>query len=156
KELAGRDFSRALSFMMGVDPTLRELAYDWLCGRGTTSDRNERLGVAQDISTTEAAMAALRLLSMLFGRGSRPLIVYVDQYEKLVLDANGERLVDNIGRLRSLVEIIPRANGMLLVAGTEGAWEEMPRDLRDRFGDNLVTLAALSPEEAIDVVRLYL
>jgi len=156
KELAGRDFSRALSFMMGVDPTLRELAYDWLCGRGTTSDRNERLGVAQDISTAEAAMAALRLLAMLFGRGSRPLIVYVDQYEKLVLDANGERLVDNIGRLRSLVEIIPRANGMLLVAGTEGAWEEMPRDLRDRFGDNLVTLAALSPEEAIDVVRLYL
>jgi hypothetical protein len=157
-QVAGRassDFRRIMTFLPGTGELAR-CAYEWLTGRTLAPDDIKKLGVSGPISSPEVGKWAVQLLAVLFRRAGRPLIIYLDQYEKLVLGQDHELAAQNIGRLHSLVEVIPRENGMLVLSGNEDAWAALPPDFRQRFADNVVPFPILTLEEAKQVVCLYL
>ena len=150
----GDDFRRAFSYLQ--EPELAGDAYKWLTGQQVSQKRLTHLGVSGPIADPEAIKTALQLLATLFNRIGRPLFIYLDQYEKLVLNLEKELAVTNAGLLHSLVEGIPRENGMFVIAGNEEAWAALPRDLKGRFAGNVIDLPVLKPEEASEMIRLYL
>lgn len=147
-----RDFRRALSYLL---TDLGDLAYRWLVGYRLAEVELKRLGLSKNIDTPARARAGLQLLATLCGRASTALILCLDQYEKLVLDENG--LDEEIaGQLHTLTEVLPRQDAMLIVSGSNEAWEALPRDLRQRFGYNVVECVGLDLDETVGLVDLYL
>lgn len=150
------DFHYALSYLLSDDVTLAQSAYRWLLGDTTKPDENRKLGVASAIDDDKKAMLALHVLTLVLARAGRPFYVYIDQYERLVLERNASEAAANIGLLHTLVEVIPRENGMLLLSGTTEAWKALPSDLHQRVGTGLVHHPRLTYEDARDVLGLYL
>ena len=155
KEAGGfDDFQRALSYL--TSPQLVNCAYKWLSGQPVTEGEQRQLGVSGSMASDVVAKWGLRLVAALFGAAHEPLIVYLDQLEKLVLGSDGSVSPQKYGELHFLTENIPRASAMLVLSGNEDTWSAMPRDLRARLAGAMVTLPILSVSEAEDLVRVYL
>ncbi|MBF8187720.1 hypothetical protein ITP53_18675 [Nonomuraea sp. K274] len=145
-------FQRALSYL--VRPEFSDAAYDWLCGRSIPPDTARALGVGGRIDDPETCRYGLQLLTTLMTRGGRPFAVVLDQCEKFLLD-DGVPVPANLGLLQSLVEVIPRAGGMLLLVASVAGWEAMPPDLHQRIGPGAHSLLPLEPHEARLVLHVY-
>ncbi|HEY9027263.1 MAG TPA: hypothetical protein VIP05_23425 [Burkholderiaceae bacterium] len=149
-----KDFHRVLGYLLSRD--LGSAAYDWLLNRPVSPELMRRLGVTGPISSASDAKLALQLLVTLFTRSGTPLIIYIDQYEKLVL-VGGKAHDQNVGLMHSLVEFIPRESGMLLMSGNLAAWESLPVDFKQRFPTaNTVEFPILAFGEANLLLRTYL
>lgn len=148
----GADFERALDALL--DPALGQNAYDWLTGNDIDDRTAHRLGVDGPILEPTRARFGLQLLSALCTRVGRPLIIVIDQIERLAL-RSGKPHTPNIGLLHSLVERIPANNGMIILLGNPSAWAAFPLDLQERFGA-LIQTQALSPAEASDILTTYI
>ena len=81
------DFRRALSYLH--DPELGSSASSWLRGSDPGEPALRKLGISGPIATPEDARRGLQLLSTLCGRAGTALIIYLDQYEKLVVGNEG-------------------------------------------------------------------
>jgi hypothetical protein len=155
------DFQRALPCIVGEEPELAKQAYLWLSGQSIEKRYQEMLGVTSLVNGAEMYKSALKVVAGLFERAGRPLLVYIDQYEKLITTSTeGQKptptqITENVGFLRRLVDVLPPQRALLLLAGTDEAWNTLPTDLQDRFGQNVVTLPALTREEAISFVFEY-
>lgn len=145
----GDEFQRALSHLL--NPSLEDAAYAWFTGREPAPDDAERLGVSGPINDRDRCRFGLQLLTVMCARIGRPLIVVVDQCERLVVERP-----DNMGTIHSLVERMPQDNGMLLLAGNEASWRALSPDLRQRFGSNHFSLDVLSPAQARRFLSTYL
>ncbi|MBT6401302.1 pentapeptide repeat-containing protein [candidate division WWE3 bacterium] len=151
------DFYNALSYLS--DPKLNKVAYEWILGNPIELDDRKRLGVSTNIQTAEIAKWAIQLFTTLFARVGQPLIIYIDQYENLLIDKDSNplpQITQNLGILRSLVDVIPRENGMLVLSGNTEAWQALARDLKTRFAQNLVDFSALNLNQAENLVSVYL
>ncbi|MFB4278951.1 AAA family ATPase [Nonomuraea sp. MTCD27] len=144
----GQEFQRALAGLL--EPANEEAAYTWFTGRDLDLAEAERLGVSGPLDDPDQCRFGLQLLTALSTRAGRPIIVVIDQCERLVLDRP-----DNVGLLHSLVERVPQESGMLLLSGSTAAWHALPDDLRQRFGGNHVDTSLISPEEARQVLDAY-
>lgn len=155
-----KDFQRAISYLTSSDAEMSDLSYNWFLGQDINVDDNvdntKKLGVSGSINSDRMAVLALQVLVRLSTRINEPIIIYIDQIEKLVLDKDSRIVERNIGSLQSLVEIIPRQNGMLMLSGNEEAWKAFPLDFRQRFGNNIVKFPILTLEEAKQLIKLYL
>ena len=149
-----RDFQRAFYAMSNAE--LATTAYNWLLGQEISADDTRKIGVCGPITSTDVVKVALQLVFTLFNRVGRPLMLYIDQYEKLVLAQDAMVANQNMGLLQRLVEVVPREKGMFLIAGNMEAWQRLPIDLKMRFGHNIVTFPVLTLPEAKDLIRLYL
>jgi tRNA A37 threonylcarbamoyladenosine biosynthesis protein TsaE len=148
------EFQRALTSLL--DPMLQEAAYDWLTGREIAPTDASRLGVSGPITDPEMCRYGIQLLTAMCARVGQAITVVLDQCERMILDGDGRPAVANIGLLHSLVERVPAENGMLVLAGSEAAWDALPRDFKQRFGANDVGIRALGPEQADDLLSAYL
>ena len=148
-----KDFHRVLGYLLSKD--LASAAYDWLLVRHVSPELMRQLGVAGPISSQLVARWAFQLVVTLFARSGFPLIVYIDQYEKLLV-SDGVLHHQNVGLIHSLVEFTPRENAMLVLCGNDFVWELIPRDLRQRFASHVVEFPAIKYSEALELVRIYL
>src|SRR5262249_27124420 len=81
------------------DRDLKETAFSWLIGDPTLSKETlERLGVLGPIGEQDA-LQALQFLAGLFAFAEMPLLIYLDQIERLVLDVDLQASEQNRGRL---------------------------------------------------------
>jgi hypothetical protein len=150
---AARDFERAVTGLrMGK---LARLAHRYLCGDQLDEDELDRLGVRQPIDSPELALLGLRVMARLFRRAEIPLALYVDQVEGLVLDAEGAEVGENMGFLRSIVEVLPQESAFLVVAGNLDAWRAYHRDVKQRFAEGPIFLPALTEAEAEELIVAY-
>jgi hypothetical protein len=147
------DFVNAFSW---IDSEIGELAHRWLTGDRLEREECRQLGVAGAIDTVETARSGLRLLAALCSRSDRPLIVYVDQYEKLVLEDGGQLNRSAAGAVHTLAEVIPQEDAMLVLSGNDEAWAALPPDLKQRFGPRVVECRGLGLDEAAALAALYL
>jgi Domain of unknown function (DUF4062) len=157
-ELAGivggrEEFQRALTFLL--DPALEEPAYAWLTGRDVTASEASRLGVSGPITDPQLCRYGIQLLVSMCTRIGKPVIVVIDQCERLVLDENAELHMPNVGLLHSLIEAVPRERGMLVLVGSDDAWRALPTDFRQRIGSNDVLAPILTPDQAVEVLTVY-
>ncbi|WP_049567953.1 hypothetical protein [Nonomuraea sp. SBT364] len=149
----GAEFQRALSFL--ANPGFSEAAYDWLCGRPISQEAALALGVRGQLDDPVMCRYGVQLLAALITGSGRPFMVVLDQCEKFLLE-DGDPIPANAGILQSLVEVIPRAGGMLLLVTSEAGWECMPPDFHQRIGAGAVRLLPLTPEEASLVLSAYI
>ncbi|MFI7706200.1 hypothetical protein [Nonomuraea sp. NPDC049480] len=149
----GPRFQRALSFL--IRPEFSDAAYDWLCGRPIELDAAHALGVGDQIDDPLTCRYGLQLLATLVTRSGRPFALVFDQCEKFLLD-DGIPVPANLGLLQSLCEVVPRVDGLLLLAASEAGWQAMPPDLHQRIGPGAVHMLPLAPEDARLVLRVYL
>lgn len=162
RENVGKEenFQNILPYLLRND--LAGSARSWLIGETLTDEELRMLGVSANITTPGVARWGLRFLATLFGRGGRPLIVYIDQYEKLVVKVDKARtktlLTENIGVLRAVVDELSKESAMVVLGGNVEAWAELSEipDLRQRFGNNVIEFPLLTLDEARDLVALYL
>jgi hypothetical protein len=74
------DFFSAFTFLN--DPRLQDAAFKWFSGESLDAQTRDRLGVSGPI--TEAnVVVALQFLSLMFAFAGIPLLVYIDQIERL-------------------------------------------------------------------------
>ncbi len=147
------DFRSVLPYLF---TDLADIAYDWLVGRDLDAMRLRSIGVSRSIDTPELAQHGLHLLATMCGRAGTALVVYIDQYEKLVLDRDQQLVAETSGMLHSLAESIPGENGMIVIAGNQEAWDKLPVDLRQRFGYRVVETRPYELAETAALVHLYL
>ncbi|MEV5891850.1 nSTAND1 domain-containing NTPase [Nonomuraea fuscirosea] len=145
----GQEFQRALTSLL--EPAMEEAAFAWLAGREITPTDAARLGVSGPMTDPNQCRHGLQLLTALCARVGRPVIIVVDQCERLVLGRPS-----NLGVLHSLVERVPQEGGMLLLSGSGSVWAALPDDLRQRFGANQLATGVLSPEQALALLGAYL
>jgi len=157
--LGAEDFQRAVPFLLSAKIELAEYAYRWLIGEAVEEAAIRALGVSGGITSLETCKSAFQLVASLFDRARRPLIIYLDQYEKLLVKDGGAsetQIAENLSVLRRLVEKLPENNALLVIAGTDEAWQVLSPDLRARFAPGLVFLPRLSAEQAADLVAEYI
>ncbi|MEH1099539.1 hypothetical protein [Micromonospora sp. CPCC 205561] len=148
-----KNFQRALTYLL--DPVLKESAYDWLLGRQVSEPELRRVGISRQLDTPDQCRYGLQLLTLVCERAGRPLVLILDQAEKLLLDAQERVAPEGAGLLHSLVEAVPDLKGMLVVASNDRAWDALPQDLRQRFGANDIVCSTLQPDEAQDLIGRY-
>ncbi|MET7334051.1 hypothetical protein [Nonomuraea sp. NPDC005650] len=146
-------FQRALSFLQR--PKYSDAAYDWLCGRQISPGDARALGVSRRIDDPLTCRYGLQVLTTLVTRGGRPFVLVLDQCEKFVL-GDGIPVPGNMALLQSLVEVIPRIGGMLLLVVSDAGWDCMPPDLRQRIGAGAIHMVPLTPDEARQVLGAYI
>jgi hypothetical protein len=149
-----RDFRRAFSSLHRE--ALSDLAHRWIAGHVLEPSELRKLGVDRSIDTPEMAKSGLQLLASICSVAGTALLLWVDQYEKLVLDASDEVVPEAVGVLHSLVEAIPAQDAMLVLCGNEAAFDALPVDLLQRFGANVVHARGLRIDEAEALIALYL
>ena len=86
----------------------------------------------------------------------RPIVIVLDQCERLIFERDDTLCQPNIGLLHSLVEAVPRENGMLVLVGSDDAWWALPRDFRQRVGGNDVLAPVLTPDQAVALLATYI
>ena len=108
------------------------------------------------ISEPSDVRAAVLVLATLARRANRRFTLAIDQVEAFLrkngLSINGE----NAGLLRALVEGLVQEGGFVLVGLAEKAWQDLPPDVRQRFGPAEIEMPELSVDEAQDVLSAYL
>jgi len=150
------DFQNAIPFLARKNDQLANDAYLWLIGsEGLDPAALARLGVKSPIASIDACKAGLRLLASIFSLARRPLIVYLDQFERLLIGASPRQASDNRAVLRRLVDQLPKSNALLAIAGTDAGWRELATDVRARFAPGLVDLPRLTFEDTRKLVGTY-
>jgi hypothetical protein len=148
------DFLHALSYLQ--DPLLGVEAFRWFRGEAPDINTLKKLGVRETIDTPEKALLALRFLVTLFYQAELPLLLFIDQIERLVLDVSSQAHEANLGNLHSLLEVFKRECGFICLAGVTEAWNSLPADLFDRLDTPPVTLHSLRLDDTLNLLKVYL
>ncbi|HEY3472068.1 MAG TPA: hypothetical protein VGL47_43520 [Amycolatopsis sp.] len=139
-----------------ANPALRHAAHRWLLAADVNADDLKRLGVAGPIEHPHEVRIGIHVLAALARRAGRPLTFAIDQVEALLRTSHGTIDAENAGLLRGVVEDIVDEQGLIMASVGEPVWEQLPRDLRQRFGPSEIQVPELSPAEAEDVLAAYL
>jgi hypothetical protein len=152
--------------LLKVDsPTLGERAYQWLQGKRV--DGLQDLGLAHHLGELAqdsegssvpdlAAIDALETIAALHQFANRPLVLLVDQLEVFVRDVDKERQKMLSSLIKKLMEHLGRQNALMFLAGTDDAWESLPRDVSPRLRDREpLRVGSLDLEETRILVEVF-
>lgn len=138
------------------NPALRQAAHRWLLAEDVSDEERDRLGVPGAIDQPSEIRKAIHVLATLARRAGRPFTLAMDQMEAFLRTADGRIDGTNAGLLRGVVEDLVQENAFVVAAVAEQVWQEMPPDLRQRFGPSEICMPELSVAEAEDVLAAYL
>ena len=148
------DFRKIIFYL--DDANLGEDAYNWLTAReGLSNITKERLGVKRVINSPDDALRALRLIVRMFGDAEIPLLVYIDQIDRLLLGLDYASAQDNAERLKSLVEYFSDCGAFLLLCGPDPVWNRFRPDFFTRVGP-AVRLGEIPRDRCRSLVKVYL
>jgi Cdc6-like AAA superfamily ATPase len=116
----------------------------------------DRLGVSRPIDSSDMAQAVLFAVIRMLDRVRVSLCLYIDQFEKFLLDIDGKPLIANLGLMHSLVEFTQREGGLLILASTEVAWRKLPAEFKQRFGTAQINFPPLKLQTARSLIQVYL
>ena len=139
------DFSKAFEYLFAPelqrDSHLARTARNWLIGEQLTEEQLQQLGVARSLTTCSQALASIRFLVRLFHLAEIPLILTIDQGERLLdkyWQVTDEMRLENCKALHTLAEIVPRDGALLILAGTGAVSSNLTVDLRARFSQTIL------------------
>jgi Cdc6-like AAA superfamily ATPase len=126
----------------------------WLQGASLGADVERRIGVSGPLGDQDELSASLTLLVALCHRAGLPAVVFVDQFEKLVFDAKQVVLPD-LKALRTILFDLPQVGGMVVLAGSDVAWNVLPEDVRQRLKPEIV-FKPLTVDETGRLIHAYI
>jgi Cdc6-like AAA superfamily ATPase len=143
-----------LSFTFLNDPIMQNIAFSWLRGVDISLDDLKRLGVSSCLTSADASRA-LQFISMMYSFAGIPLIVYIDQVERLVSSDVAQHDA-NRGALHSVIESLLSNRNMLVVAGVSQAWDQLTPDFIQRFTIPTLIMPTLEVDQARAVIAVWL
>ena len=146
------DFFSAFTFLN--DQKLRKTAFSWFQGATVDPDSLKRLGVSGPVTAADASRG-LQFISMMYAFARTPLIIYIDQIERLILD-DVDRREANRGYLHSLVEALVTNRNMLVVAGVSQAWDQLKPDFLQRLTLPPLIMPSLDVKQAQAIIAVWL
>jgi hypothetical protein len=146
------DFFSAFTFLN--DPLLQTTAFSWFQGVRLDSENLSRLGVTGPVLESDAPRG-IQFISMMYSFARTPLILYIDQIERLVLD-DIERRDANRGYFHSLIEALVANRNVLVVAGVSAAWDQLTLDFIQRLTPPLVIMPSLDVKQAQALIAVWL
>ena len=146
------DFFHAVSYLQ--DPLRSSDAYNWFRGETLTGPALARLGIGSPIDTPERAKGALFFLAAVFQRARRPLLVFLDQLERLMPEGDAALATSNVALLSELAEWFHDNQAFLCVAGASQAWAAAAPDFRPRFR-RVYAMPRLTADDAVELIRVY-
>ena len=150
----GENFKKAFFYLDDIN--LGQIAFDWFAGVQLSDRDRRKLGVTQNLNSADEAKFTLRLLITLFRKANIPLLVYIDQLNKLLLDTAPDISKNNAGQIQTLVEIFARENAFVAISATKEAWNTMSRDFASRIGPTQIEIEQISPSMSVELVKTYL
>ncbi len=108
------------------DRKLRTVAFTWFQGAQVSPEDLKRLGVSGPVTLRDACRG-LQFISTMYSFARVPLIMYIDQIERLILD-DANRRDANRGYLHALVEALVTNRNVLVVAGISQAGDQLTPD----------------------------
>jgi hypothetical protein len=148
------DFSTA--YLRIADPLVGNLAIHWLQGNLLTLGEMRDLGVTQPgIEKPEQAWLALQFLLIAFSRAEFPLLLCMDEHERVTIRAADEEKKSSWGLLKDLAELFVSTGHVLLVSGVSDAWDSLPDDVFARIRRQDVTEVSLDRSEVPKLLRAY-
>jgi len=145
-------FLQAISYLQ--NSRLGKEAHRWLCGHKLDSLTAERIGVKRTIDDSKIANLALQFLISLFSLARKPLIIFIDQIERLIRDAEIETRRVNNGILKSLAEHSMSYGTFLCLSGQNQGWDLLSKDFTGRV--KLIELHNLTLNESLNLFKAYL
>jgi hypothetical protein len=117
-------YTRAL--MLLLQPDFRDAAWRWFRGGAVEQILLEH-GVTWQIDTDQAALDALGVIALLYGRVGRRFVLIIDEMEKLVLtwDRSPQASAQAFKRM---LEVFGEAGALLVVCGLPDMFEALPKD----------------------------
>lgn len=148
------DFSTA--YLRIAHPLVGKLATRWLQGNLLTLGEMRDLGVTQPgIEKPEQAWLALRFLLIAFSRAELPLLLCMDEHERVTIRSADEEKKASWGLLKDLAELFVSTGHLLLVSGVSDAWDSLPDDVFARIRRQDVIEVSLDRSEVPKLLRAY-
>jgi hypothetical protein len=135
-----------------ADPALGDSAVDWLQAEKLSENRLSRMGIKAPINTSGRALAGLAFLISVFAEVRCPLLLYIDQVERLLPAKQPKIRGDNAPVIQSLAEWAQEKQAFLCVAGaTTAATPDFP----GRFSV-MARMPSLDSNGAANLLKAYL
>ena len=148
------DFSTA--YVRIAHPLVGKLATQWLLGNLLTLGEMRDLGVTQPgIDNPEQAWLALHFLLIAFSRAELPMLLCVDEHERITTRTTDEEKKSSWGLLKDLAELFASTGHILLISGVSDAWNTLPDDVFARIRRQDVIEVSLERSEVSKLLRAY-
>jgi hypothetical protein len=148
------DFSTA--YLRIAHPLLGKLAIQWLQGNLLTLGEMRDLGVTlPGIQKPEQAWLALRFLLVALRQAELPLLLCIDEHERLTMRSADEEKKASWGLLKDLAEAFVSTGHLLLISGVSEAWDSLPDDVFARIRRQDVIEVSLDRAEVPKLLRAY-
>ncbi len=150
KITGGEDFLHFAAWL--ADPALGDSAVAWLQGEELSENTLSRMGIKASIDTSGRALAGLAFLISVFAEVRCPLLLYIDQVERLLPTKLPKVRGDNAPVIQSLAEWVQEKQAFLCVAG---ATTEASPDFPGRFSV-MAGMPSLDANGAANLLKAYL
>ncbi|MDF5758187.1 hypothetical protein [Spongiactinospora sp. TRM90649] len=140
-------FGRALALM--ATDRYADAVWEWLSGE-PPAEELRALGVRDRIASDLDAYDALSVLTFLYGRKNRRVVLIVDEYEKL-LGHPGEWNVSSVNAFEQLIKVFIDVGGLLVFCGMPESLYKLPQSIHQRIG--ITRLSPLTADETLRLLR---
>lgn len=123
-------FGTALSLLLR--PEFETEVWNWFLGFPPHAILVER-GIAEAVDNDDAALEVLGVFAMLYARRQRPLVLVIDELNKLMPEAPGER-ENALIAFHKMLAVFAEANAFLVISVLPEFMEQLSSDLIDRIG----------------------
>ncbi|WP_146607676.1 hypothetical protein [Spongiactinospora gelatinilytica] len=140
-------FGRALALL--ATDEYADAVWEWLSGE-PPGEELRALGVHDRISSDLDAYDALSVLTFLYSRKNRRVVLIIDEYEKL-LGHPGEWNVSAVNAFEQLIKVFISVGGLLVFCGMPESLSKLPQSVHQRIG--VARLDPFTPEETLHLLR---
>lgn len=141
-------FGTALTLLLR--PGFDDAVWLWLKGGQPDPILVER-GITEPIDTEVAALEAMGVFALLYGRKRHRFLLAIDELERVLSAANRPR-ADASAAFQKLLNVIMAAGSFLVLSGLPDFLQVLPGDVRQRIG-RVVTMSGLSCDETCRFVE---
>lgn len=140
-------FAKALTLMLR--PGFQDAVWSWLCGGLPAPILVER-GIASAISTDEAALDAIGVFAILYGRRDHRFVLVIDEVEKLL--SGPHQPPDTVlAAFKKLLNVFGDARAFLVLVGLPDFLQTLEKDILQRVG-HTIHMSALT----VDNIRQFI
>ncbi|MEG4209975.1 hypothetical protein [Microcoleus sp. S13_B4] len=146
------NFIQAISYLS--DPLLGHDVYDWFLGKKLPDDTLRKLGIKHHIDDISIAQTSLIFWVTVCDQIQRPLLLYLDEVENLLIDTTDEIKSANIGILKSLAEVFVTNNCFLCLSAITDVWDILSKNLKNRI--QCIELSNLTSDEVLNLMKMFI
>jgi Cdc6-like AAA superfamily ATPase len=142
--------SFAVALALLLRPGFESAVWEWFSGYEPDQILRER-GITEANDTEQAAIEAMGVFALLYGRRDRPFVVIVDEVDKVLIAADQSRDGATL-QLKRVLQVFAAAGSYLVLAGLPDFLHALGREIEQRFGQ-VIRMGKLTGAEVAGFIR---